>query len=486
MTQKSNKEAISAIQKEVESLESQLLNIADKVWTLSELSLEEDESSAFLIDILKENKFKIDSVGTSNIPTAFTASYGSGSPIIGILTEYDALPALGNEPVAEKTPRKDGKTTGHGCGHNLIGTGGLGAAIALKNWMKKENIPGTIRVFGAAAEESEGAKIYMARDGVFDNLDACLHWHPAMLTTPWNLRSAAVNFMKIEFFGKSSHAALAPWLGRNALHAAELFGHGIALMREHLEPTARTHYIYEDAGTAANVVVDYARIFLLIRDVDRDHVEATTTWVKQMAEGAAMATQTKSKALVYCGMHDLVPNKPLADRLYEHTAQIGLPKYTEEEIEFAKKCQVSYGVKPTGMPKTVIPPKYPVSTMGGSTDVAEVSWITPTMGLLGQTIPEGCMVHTWQATACHGMSIGHKGLMMATKALASLGVDLFTDPDLLAAAKADFKKRVGDYVYKSPLDLEMTEPLGLKGIQVNHHEGHDVHIEALAKHVTPK
>ena len=486
MTKIKNPAAIAAVQKEVEGLKSQIIGMGDKLWTIAELSLQEEESAAYLIGELQNNDFNIDSVGTSNIPTAFTASYGSGSPVIGIMTEYDALPDLGQEAVAEKTPRKDGKTTGHGCGHNLIGAGGIGAAIALKNWMKAENIPGTIRVFGAAAEEAEGAKIYMARDGEFNGLDACLHWHPAMVTTPWNSRSTAVDMINIEFFGKSSHAGIAPWLGRNALHAAELFGHGIALMREHLEPTARTHYIYTHAGSAPNVVIDYASIKLFVRDVDRKHVDATTAWVKQMAEGAAMATQTKSKAVVFCGMHDLVPNKPLADRLYEHTTQIGIPEYTKEEIEFAKKCQVAYGVEPTGMPKEVIPPKYPVPTMGGSTDVAEVSWIAPTMGLMGQTIPEGSMVHTWQATACHGMSIGHKGLMMATKAIASLGADLFTDPDLVAAAKADFKERVGDYVFKSPLDPEMDRPLGLKGIDINLHEGHDVHIDALSNHVTKK
>lgn len=190
--------------------------------------------------------------------------------------------------------------------------------------------------------------------------------------------------------------------------------------------------------------------------------------------------------LVYCGMHDLVPNKPLAERLYEHTAQIGLPEYTDEEIEFAKNIQKSYNVETTGMPKSVLPAKFPPPTMGGSTDVGEVSWIAPTMGLMGQTMPEGCMVHTWQARSCHGMSIGYKGLMMATKVIASLGADLFTDADLLAAAKADFKERVGDYVFKSPLDPEMKKPLGVEGHDINHQEGHDTHIHELAKHVTKK
>jgi aminobenzoyl-glutamate utilization protein B len=289
--------------------------------------------------------------------------------------------------------------------------------------------------------------------------------------------------LKIEFMGKTSHAGAAPWMGRSALHAAELFAHGIALMREHLEPTARTHYVYEDAGLAPNVVVEHAQIKLFIRDVDRPHVEATTEWVKQMAEGAAMATQTKSKTLVFCGMHDLLPNKPLADRLYQHTEQIGLPEYTEEEQAFARKCQESTGAKPTGMATAMIPPRDVPPALGGSTDVGEVSYLAPTMGLLAQTIPPGNMVHTWQATACHGMSIGHKGMMLAAKALASLGVDLFTDPELLVAAKEEFEQRKGDYVFKSPLDPEMKRPMGLGDIEHNLHEGHDQHLGELEREV---
>ena len=477
-----NSDAILEVQANVEEMRSTLIDFADKIWELAELSLEEERSSGLFIDTLKEHGFTIDSVGTSSIPTAFTASYGSGSPVIGIMTEYDALPGLGNEPVAEKTPRKDGTTTGHGCGHNLIGTGGLGAAIALKDWMEKHKIPGTLRVFGAAAEESEGAKIYMARDGVFDNLDACLHWHPLSVTTPWHARCAAVNMLLIDFIGKTAHAGAVPWEGRSALHAAELFAHGIALMREHLEPTARTHYVYTDAGLAPNVVVEHAQIKLFIRDVDRPHVEKTTEWVKQMAQGAAMATQTESKALVFCGMHDLLPNKPLADRMYRHAEQIGLPEYTAEEQAFAKACQVSTGAKPTGMSDKIIPPFDVPPALGGSTDVGEVSYMAPTMGMLVQTCPAGNNVHTWQATALHGMSIGHKAMIMAAKALASVGADLFTDSELLAAAKEDFKQRKGDYVFKTPLDPEMKRPMGLDGIEHKLHEGHDQHLGHLAQH----
>lgn len=483
MGKKPNQDSVLEVQQGVESIRSTLIEFADKIWNFAELSLAEEKSSAMFIDVLKEHGFNIDSVGTSNIPTAFTASYGSGSPVIGVMTEYDALPGLGNEAVAEKTPRKDGCTSGHGCGHNLIGSGGLGAALALKEWMEKNKIQGTLRVFGAAAEESEGAKIYMARDGVFDDLDACLHWHPLSVTSPWHARCAAVNMLLIDFNGKTAHAGAVPWEGRSALHAAELFAHGIALMREHLHPTARTHYVYTDGGLAPNVVVEHAQIKLFIRDVNRPLVEATTEWVKQMAKGAAMATQTESKALVFCGMHDLLPNKPLADRMYEHAVQIGIPEYTEEEQAFAKKCQESTGAKPTGMSDTIIPPFDEPPALGGSTDVGEVSYMAPTMGMLVQTCPAGNNVHTWQATALHGMSIGHKAMIMAAKALASLGADLFTDAELLAAAKADFEERKGDYVFKTPLDPEMKQPMGLAGLKHEDHEGHDQHLGHLEEHI---
>lgn len=477
-------DAVLEVQANVDAMRSSLIDLADTIWKYAEPSLEEERSSKLFVETLKEHGFTIDSLGTSNIPTAFTASYGAGGPVIGVMTEYDALPGLGNEPVAERTPRKDGITTGHGCGHNLIGAGGLGAAIALKDWMEKHEIPGTLRVFGAAAEESEGAKIYMARDGVFDGLDACLHWHPLSVNTPWHARCAAVNMMLIDFTGKAAHAGTVPWAGRSALHAAELFAHGIALMREHLEPTARTHYVYTDAGLAPNVVVEHAQIKLFIRDVDRPHVEKTTEWVKQMAEGAAMATQTESKALVFCGMHDLLPNKPLADRMYERAVQIGLPKYTDEEQAFARKCQESTGAKASGMSDTITPPYDEPPALGGSTDVGEVSYLAPTMGMLVQTCPAGNGVHTWQATALHGMSIGHKAMITAAKTLASVGVDLFTDPELLAAARADFEDRKGDYVFKTPLDPEMKRPMGLDGIEHKLHEGHDQHLNQLVEHVS--
>src|SRR5881227_1211452 len=309
----------------VEKTTPTIKRIANEVWQLAELSLQEVKSAQLIMDILREQGFTITSKGTARVPTAFIAEWGTGGPILGVLAEYDALPGLGNEPVPHQEPRTDNVASGHGCGHNLLGSAAIGAAIALKNLMAEHHIPGTLRIYGCAAEETEGAKVYMAREGLFDDLDAVLHWHPDPHAAVTNIRTAAANSMRIEFFGKAAHAGGTPWLGRSALHAAELFAHGINLMREHVEPTARLHYIYESAGLAPNVVPDYARLSLYVRDCDRAHVETSTAWVKQIAEGSALATQTTAKVLVYTGFYDLLPNSPLAERMQVHLEHMGVP-----------------------------------------------------------------------------------------------------------------------------------------------------------------
>ncbi len=223
--------------------------VGTKVWELSELSLLEVKSSDYLKGILKKDGFKIISEGTANVPTAFIAEYGQGKPVLGIMLEYDALPGLGNESIPAKALRKDGVTAGHGCGHNLIGSGALGAALAIKNLMREQGIPGTLRVYGGAAEESEGAKVYMARAGVFQDVDAMLHWHPLDVAVVANLRTTALSHMYIEFNGKTAHAGISQWAGRSALDAVELFLHSVNLMREHVEPTARIQYIIKMVGS---------------------------------------------------------------------------------------------------------------------------------------------------------------------------------------------------------------------------------------------
>src|SRR5690348_6072939 len=335
--------SFEGIDQAVEHARPTMERLARELWQLAELSLQEVQSARLVMAALREAGFTITSQGTAKVPTAFIAEWGSGRPHLGVLVEYDALPGLGNEPVPQKMPRKDQVASGHGCGHNLLGSAAVGAAIALKRLMTEQSLAGTLRVYGCAAEETEGAKVYMAREGLFSDLDAALHWHPGPEAAVTNIKTAATNNVRIEFFGKTAHAGGTPWLGRSALHAAELCAHGINLMREHVEPTARIHYIYESAGEAPNVVPDYARIRLYVRDVDRARVEASTTWIQQIAEGAALATQTGVKTLVYSGLYDLLPNRPLAERMQVHLERVGLPSYTEQERSFAQEIQQNFG-----------------------------------------------------------------------------------------------------------------------------------------------
>lgn len=444
----------------VDNLRPMIESIARDLWDIAEVSLYEVESEKVVRDALEESGFAITSEATAGVATAFVAEWGSGAPIIGLLAEYDALPGLGNAATPRQEPRADGKTSGHGCGHNLFGAGVVGAAAALKAVMAARGLPGTIRVYGCAAEESEGAKIYMARAGMFDDLDAALHWHPGDRAATTNFRLLAINQIRVEFFGRTAHAGAAPWQGRSALHAAELFAHGVNLMREHIEPTARMHYKFDAAGVAANVVPDYSRITMIVRDIERDKVEAMTNWVKQIAEGAALATQTTAKTLVYTGTYDLLPNMPLAERMQAQLERLGIPEYTDEERAFASELQQNFGIPAAGMAASVAPLPDGSGVIGASTDVGDVSYLTPTMGCSIPTVPLGVGMHTWAATAAHGTSIGLKGALHAAKALAGLGLDLALDANLRGAARADLERRVGGKPYQSPLDPELQHPLG--------------------------
>jgi aminobenzoyl-glutamate utilization protein B len=338
-----------ATDRAVDDLWPVIEGLANELWDIAELSLHEVESEKAVIGALDELGFTITSTGTAGVATAFIAEWGSGGPKIGLLAEYDALPGLGNAAVPRKEPRADGKLSGHGCGHNLFGAGVIGAAAALKSVMAERGLPGTIRVYGCAAEETEGAKVFMARAGLFEDLDAAIHWHPSDRASIMNIKSNALNHVRVEFFGKTAHAGATPWMGRSAVHAAELFAHGLNLMREHIEPTARMHYIYNDAGVAPNIVPDYARLSVMVRDIERSKVEAMTAWVKQIAEGAAMATQTTSKATIYHGVYDLLPNMPLAERMQTHLERVGLPDYADDELQFARELQRNYGIEAKGM-----------------------------------------------------------------------------------------------------------------------------------------
>jgi aminobenzoyl-glutamate utilization protein B len=344
----------AAAKSAVEASREAILRMSREVWQLAEISLAEVESMKVHVRELEAAGFTIVSTGTAGLPTAFVAEWtqGSGGPVVAYLPEYDALPSLGNAAEPRQTPGP--QSAGHGCGHNMIGAGCTGAALALKTMMEADGTAGTIRVYGCAAEETEGAKVYMVRAGLFDDVDAALAFHPAPFAATGMVRMNATNNIKVMFYGQTAHAGNSPWEGRSALKAAELFGAGVQNMREHILPTARLHYIYESAGAAPNVVPDFAQLWMTIRDADRPKVVAMTDWLKEIAQGAALMTQTRAEVDLFFGMYDLLPNRPMVELTYRHLLAHP-PVWTEAEQEFARACQREMGVPEAGMATSVLP-----------------------------------------------------------------------------------------------------------------------------------
>ncbi len=448
----------SKIDKEVDVLSDTIWDMASKVWTFAELGFKELKSSALESAVLEKNGFAISDRGIGGIDTSWIATWGKGSPTIGILTEFDGLPGLGNEAVPTKMPRKDGNTNGHGCGHNLIGAGAIGAAIALKNHMEKEKIPGTIKVFGCPAEEPLAGKNYMAQAGAFKGLDACLHHHPGPINVAANFHSTAAMDMWIEWEGTASHSGEAPWDGRSSLQAAMLFLHGVDMMREHILPTCRMNYYLANGGIAVNVIADYAKVVFRYRGTDTDNVLKNIAWVRDIAKGAGLATQTKEKITVLTAIYDSLPNTVLAERITEHLNRHFPIPWTEEEQAFARSIQKEMGKPQDGL-ATSVRPTPPAPSMGGSTEVGDVSWNTPTMGAIFSAWPLNIPPHQWGCTACHGMSIGRKAVIQAAHVMADMALDLMTEPKLLQAAKDEFAKRTAGKPYKS-MNVEAAPPGG--------------------------
>jgi aminobenzoyl-glutamate utilization protein B len=450
----------------VDAIRDVIIRISREVWSHAELSLAEVKSHRIHIRELEAAGFRIVSRATAGIPTAFIAewSQGAGGPVIGYLPEYDALPGLGNAAEPAQKPGPTGTQVGHGCGHNMLGAGCTGGAIALKRMMQAAATSGTIRVYGCAAEETEGAKVYMARENLFADVDAVLAWHPAPFAAAGTVRMNATNNAKVIFRGVTAHAGNSPWEGRSALKAAELFGIGVQMMREHILPTARIHYIYENAGVAPNVVPDLAQVWITIRDIDRAKVTAMTDWMRQIADGAAMATQTRAEFDLFFGMHDLLPNEPLARHLYAHILATPI-EWTEEEQAFARTCQRAFKAPEAGMSVKPLPFLSNISA-GGSTDIGDISHQTPA-GVFGwPTLPLGIGLHTWPVTACAGMSIGDKASLATARILAGVGFDLMTDAALRQAAKADFQNRRGSSPFVSPLPPSRKTPRELPAFLV--------------------
>ena len=457
LAQKPNANKKAAIQ-HIEAQSAKLTDISDKIWAHAETAFNESASSKLLADYAEANGFTVER-GVAEMPTAFVATYGSGSPIIGILGEFDALPGLSQKTNPTKDPLHEGEP-GHGCGHNLFGTASLGAAIAVKDLMAQGKLKGTIRFYGTPAEEKFFGKLWMARAGLFDDLDVCLDWHPGAETkTAVQSGLALVDFL-VEFSGQAAHASGDPWNGRSASDALELYAHGINSYREHVKPTVRIHYHIQDGGQVVNVVPDYSRIWVRVRDDKREGMNEVYERVKAMAEGAAILANVDYKTTLVSGIYEVLVNRAGGEIIQKNLELLGPITYTEEETAFAKKIQESTGTPLVGLNSEIKPMEETLEHPGGgSTDVGDVSWIVPVARLSVATAPEGTPWHSWAVVACGGMSIGHKGMLHAAKALSLTAIDLFEDPKKVEAMKEEFKKRKGDHEYK-PLIPDGPPPLG--------------------------
>jgi len=422
--------------------------VAKTIWNYAELGYLEIRSSALLQDILSKKGFKIES-GVADIPTAFIATYGSGKPVIGILAEFDALPGLSQDTVPYKKPLTNGGS-GHGCGHNLFGTASTAASIALKDWISTYKKSGTIRLYGTPAEEGGGGKTYMVRAGLFNDVDAVLHWHPSDRNTANAESCLAVIGANFRFYGQSSHAAGSPEAGRSALDGVEAMNYMVNLMREHIPQEARIHYVITKGGLAANVVPDYAEVEYMLRHPDVNGLNDLWKRVMNTAEAAALGTGTRMDHEIISGLYNLLPNETLSKLMHINLTRVGGVNYTSVERDFAEKIQGSFTYNYPSLEKAQIIEPNKISFFPASTDVGDISWLVPTTGLGTATWIPGTAAHTWQAVAADGMGIGMKGMINAAKVLAMTGTDLFNTPSLIEQAKNEMKKKQGDsFQYKS-------------------------------------
>jgi len=429
----------------VEARRSDLVSLADQVWAFAETALRETRSAALLADYAEKQGFRVER-GVASMPTAFVASYGQGRPVVAVLGEFDALPGLSQKAVPERAVLQAG-APGHGCGHNLFGAASLGAAIAVKELIAAGRLAGTVRFYGTPAEEAVGGKAYMAREGLFRDVDVALAWHPADRTRADMEGGQAIVDAMVEFHGRTAHAAFDPWNGRSALDAAELFTHGVNMMREHVKPTVRMHYVIPDGGDVPNVVPDHAKVWIWARDFERTGVDDLLARLRKVAEGAALMAGVEGKFTVQAGDYEVLVNEAGERLLDGNLRWLGPIAYTPEEDTFARALQKAAGVEATGM-DAAIGALEGQEKEGGSTDVGDVSWNVPTLHVSVTTAPHGVPWHAWPVVAAGGMSIGHKGMMLAAKTLAATMVDLFDDPSARAAVRAEFEKKTQGFVYR--------------------------------------
>lgn len=441
----------------IDDRRDEAVGLASDLFDYAELGYLETRSTARLAGFLEGSGFSIER-GVAGIPTAFVASRGSGGPVIGILAEFDALPGLSQAPAPRRQPLAPG-APGHACGHHLFGTASATAAAAIADWLASTGTSGTVRVYGTPAEEGGSGKVYLARAGLFDDVDIMLHWHPADRNVASPESSNGNKSGRFRFRGIAAHAAASPERGRSALDGVEAMNYMTNLMREHMPSTARLHYVITDGGQAPNIVPETAEVYYYVRHPQPAMVVELFERVVTAAEGAALGTGTEMEYEVMHGNFPLLRNDVLAEVMHGHLGRLGGVDYNEAEMAFATTIRESlFGELHPLEARNEIEP-FEFRQRMGSTDVGDVSWLVPTAGFGTATWVPGTPAHSWQAVAAGGMSIGHKGMMLAARVLAETARDLYTDAELVARVKAEFEERRGpDFEYR-PLLGDREPPL---------------------------
>ena len=418
-------------------------DIAKQIWDWAELGYQEKNSSNLLAQTLEEEGFTLQR-GLAGIPTSFIAEYGSGSPVIAVLAEFDALPGISQKAIPTKEPVIEGGS-GHACGHHLFGTASTAAGIEVKNWLVKNKMNGTIRVYGTPAEEGGAGKVYMVRAGLFDDVDVALHWHPGSQNAANPGSSLANKSAKFRFYGEASHAAASPERGRSALDGVEAMNHMVNLLREHVPQETRIHYVITRGGEAPNVVPAFAEVFYYTRNPDVNNVKEIFSRVVQCAEGAALGTGTKMQYEVIHGLYNLLPNETLSKVMHSNLKMVGGVEYSAQDLSFGKEILATYkGDYSLESAAEVQPYSNLPRRSAGSTDVGDVSWAVATAGMSAATWVPGTSAHTWQAVAAGGTDIGFKGMIVAAKTIAYTAVDIYMNPNIAEQAKLELAKQKGE------------------------------------------
>jgi len=446
----------SAVVKAVSAHSDAAWNNASQIWDWAEPGYQEVKSSKLLADWLESSGFRVKR-GIANIPTAFVAEFGEGKPVIGVLGEYDALPGLAQESVPERQPR-EGNGYGHGCGHHLFGAASALACIAVAEQIKAGALKGTVRFYGCPAEEGGGAKAFMTRDGLFQDVDAVLHWHPGSSNLAGDRGSLARIAAKFRFHGKSAHAGGSPEQGRSALDGVELMAHAVELMREHTPEETRIHHVITSGGGAPNVVPDYAEIYYYVRHPKSLTVKQLYARVVKCAEGVAIATETRLEIKNEGGIVEILPNGPMSQAVLKNLKDLNKLEYTPKDVEFAARLSETIE-KPEPVEKIRSVADRTGEVGRGSTDVGDVSWVVPTSGFNTACFVPGTPGHSWQAVACGKQALARSGMTLAAQVLAATTFDLMTTPDLLAAAKADFARRTSNQKYTPLIAPDQKPPL---------------------------